>query len=191
MIGIDPDLARFAVLIDGVDLPTMEVGSVATSAHGEPRATLDMDLVIGALPEDAQRLAAAFPASRYDVRPVEVIGRELGRARGTFNIIDGETSLKVDVYPLGADALNRAGMADRRCIAVPGAGDIFLALPTTVIGGKLRYYAMSRQDKHLRDIRGMLMFSAPQIDLDVFARLAAQLDLTAVWQDCRDRAGEE
>jgi hypothetical protein len=101
MSGLDPDLIRFYELIESVDLPVFIGGSVATSVWGEPRATLDIDLVIAAEAPDAERLLSAFPSERYYAPPVDVVRQTLGSASpGGFNIIDMTTSLKADCYAI-------------------------------------------------------------------------------------------
>lgn len=191
MIGVDPELLRFPLCIEAVDVPCMIVGSVASMAFGEPRSTLDIDLVIAARPEDAERLISAFDPGRYYLPPVEVIRRELMRSEGTFNIIDGETSLKADIYGMGNDALNRYGFAHRIAISIDNLGDVYVAPPTCVIVGKLRYFSMSRQDKHLRDIRGMLALDTTGMDLPMIDQWAERIGVMEAWRSCRERAGEE
>lgn len=190
MIGIDPDLARFAVRFEEIEIPCIVVGAIASSAFGEPRSTLGIDLVVAASPADAERIVASFPPERYCTPPAAVVRHELGRGpRGCFSIIDAETSLKADVSPLGDDEVERDGMARRVPVVVPGAGTLHLASPARVAIGKLRFYAMSPSGKHLRDIRAMLRLHPEQIDaalVERHARLAGVLD---AWRGCLARLG--
>jgi hypothetical protein len=149
-------------LLERNDIPCMVVGSVASTVWGEPRSTLDIDLVIAARTEDAERIAAIFREPRYYAPPLAIIQREIARgAQGTFNLIDTTTGLKADIYPGASDPVNAWGMA-RRVRVETTAGIIFVAPVSCVIAGKLRYFAISRQDKHLRDIRGTLRLSMPR-----------------------------
>lgn len=169
----------------------MVVGSVASTAWGEPRTTIDIDLVIAATVEDAERIAGCYPQARYYTPPIETLRRELARGpRGTFNIIDSDTGLKADLYPGVSDPLNAWGMARRQPLELEG-GTIFIAPPACVIAGKLRYFAMSRQDKHLRDIRGMLRLAGPHIDHHVVDHWARVAGVEAEWRDCQARPGAE
>jgi hypothetical protein len=192
MSGVDPDLIRFYSLIASVDLPVFVGGSVAASLWGEPRATLDIDLVLAAEAADAERLLSAFPAERYYAPPVEVVRRTLDRAGpGGFNVIDMTTSLKADCYAQGRDELIRYGFATAVPIDLQELGLIQVASPTYLIAMKLRYFAMSGQDKHLRDIRGMVMGCADRIDRAVVERWAAAAETLEAWRDCLRRSGEE
>ena len=192
MSGIDPDLIRFYELIRAVGLPLFVGGSVAASVWGEPRATLDIDLVIAAGGSDAERLISAFPTERYYVPPLDVVRRTLAEASpGGFNIIDMMTSLKADCYAQGRDELIEYGFASSEAIDLRDLGEIRIASPTYLIAMKLRYFAMSRQDKHVRDIRGMAMGSPGRIDHAVVERWAKSSGTLETWRDCLRRAGEE
>ncbi len=188
---LDPDLVRFADLLERSDIPCMVVGSVASTVWGEPRSTLDIDLVIAAQTEDAERIAAIFREPRYYAPPLAVIQREIARgAKGTFNLIDTTTGLKADIYPAASDPVNAWGMA-RRVPVETAAGTIFIAPVSCVIAGKLRYYAMSKQDKHLRDIRGMLRLSMAEVDQGFVSAVARQHGVEQAWADCLTRPGAE
>jgi hypothetical protein len=188
VIGVDPELVRFAVHLEEVDIPCM----VASAAYGEARSTLDIDLVLSAGPEDAERIFSAFPRDSYYVPPVEVIRRELQRGRkGTFNIIHPDTSLKADLYPMGSDEVNQMGMRNRRPIHILTVGTMHVAPPECVIIGKLRYFSMSQQPKHLRDIRGMLAVVGAELDRSLIGHWARVAGVEAEWHDCQARPGAE
>ena len=57
----------------------MITGSVAAIAYGEPRMTNGVDLVLDMALGDAERLAAAFPATEYYSPPLEVMEQERQR----------------------------------------------------------------------------------------------------------------
>lgn len=192
MTGVDPALIAFYECIDAVDLPVFVGGSIATSLWGEPRATLDIDLVIAAEDTDAERLHAAFPADRYYAPPVEVIRQTLFSASpGGFNIIDMETSLKADCYAKGLDPLQQYGFDTAVEIDLDELGVVRIASPTYLIAMKLRYFALSGQDKHVRDIRGMIMGSGDRIDHRMVEHWVQNEQLRMVWRDCLQQPGEE
>jgi hypothetical protein len=192
MSGIDPALIGFYERIEAAELPVFIGGSVGSSLWGEPRSTLDIDLVIAAGREDAERLVAACPADRFYVPPLEVVRRELARGgEGSFNIIDMETSLKADCYPQGADDLNRYGFATAVEIDLEDLGRVRVASPTYLVARKLRYFAMGGQDKHLRDIRGIIQASGDRLDQAAIEAWASESGTLQAWRACRDRVGEE
>lgn len=185
------DLLVVPGILEGAELPCFVGGSVACSFFGEARSTLDVDIVVALLPEDAERMAHAFPPERFYVPPVEVIRREAQRgSAGSFNLVDQTTFLKADIYPAGRDPLNAYGFAHAVWHEIDGHR-VRIAPPTYLCAMKLRWWAISQQDKHLRDIRGLLAISPELIDRAVVEQWAATSGTHAQWADCQARAGEE
>ncbi len=190
---LDQGLQRLFDLVAGLGRPCMIGGSVAASLHGEPRTTLDIDIVIDleATPETIAGLHAAFPSDSFYLLPDEVLLREIRRgSKGQFNVIDHASGMKADIYPAGNDELNHYGLAHREKIEVDGLR-LIVAPATYIVAMKLRYWAISQQDKHLRDIRGVVAVSGGDLDLELIGRMADACGARAAWDDCRRRAGEE
>ena len=184
------DLASFCERFANVDLHCLVVGSVAAMHFGEPRATIDIGLVLAAEPESAGRIASAFNDERYYVPPLTVIERELRRSGGAFNIVDTTSGLKADCYTPGKDELGRYQFS-HAIAGLLGNTPVSFAPPAAIIAMKLKYHAMSGQDKHLRDIRSMLATSPELIDMEFLERWTGDQGLTQVWQQCKNRVGEE
>jgi hypothetical protein len=151
----------FVARLEALGVPYMVTGSVASMLYGEPRLTLDLDLVIELEIGRAGELLASFPEAEFYRPPLEVVRLECSRdARGHFNLIHHGTGMKADVYPVARDPLHRWGLAHRRRI-VFGSGQISLAPPEYVILRKLEFWREGGSDKHLRDIRAMLATDLP------------------------------
>jgi hypothetical protein len=149
---IEPFVSR----LQAVGAPYMVTGSVASMLYGEPRLTLDVDLVVELDVEGADRFLDAFPEAEFYRPPLEVVRIECSReSRGHFNLIHYETGMKADVYPASRDELHRWGLEHRRRIAY-GSGHLWLAPPEYVILRKLEYWREGGSEKHLRDVRAML-----------------------------------
>ena len=190
MSGAFDELASFCRRFMEIDIHCLVVGSVAAMRYGEPRATIDVDLVVYADPDQAGRIAAGFDDQRYYVPPVDVIARELSRPGGMFNIIDSETGLKADCYRPAGDELGRY----EREHAQPdllGSETVYFAPAAGVIAMKLRYHALSGQEKHLRDIRAMVALSPEAIDRTFLDGWTKRNGLWEVWQSCLGRSGDE
>lgn len=125
-------LIRVIRVLESVGIQYMLTGSVASSIHGEPRATHDIDLV-AVIPRDAvPDLAAAFHAPDYFLDELAV--REAIDSGDQFNVIDWESGDKIDFWLLGSTAFDQARFSRRvRCAAlgtsmwVSSAEDIILA----------------------------------------------------------------
>jgi len=190
MNEVEAALARLYVRLAGTGLPVMVGGSVGAMAWGEPRATMDIGIVIDADRGHAQAIADAFDVEAHYLPPIEVIARELARgSRGSFNVIEHASGVKADIYPAGRDALNRWGL-DHRVVRRVAGVDMQIAPAAYLAAIKLRWWGMSRQDKHLRDVRAMLAESPEELP-DERVRPWLDAALLTAWDDCRRRAGEE
>lgn len=112
---------RFAEPLNQLDIPYMATGAVAAIVYGEPRLTLDLDLVLWLSPPDAGRFAAGYPPGEFYVPPIEVIQREAGRTeQGHFNLLHHQTGLRADIYLAADDPLDDWALAHRRQETVGG-----------------------------------------------------------------------
>lgn len=164
------------------------VGSVAAIFYGEARLTNDVDLIAFLNRDDIRRLPELFPSSEFYVPPLESIAVEVAREkRGHFNIIHVGTNFKADIYPTGRDELNAWSFRNKRSIQFQGE-TVALAPPEAVIVSKLEYYREGGSDKHLRDIRSMLITSGDRIDRSALNDWISRRGLEAEWrkmQRCR------
>jgi hypothetical protein len=64
--------------------------------------------------------------------------------------------------------------------------EVYFAPPEYVILWKLEFFREGGGEKHLRDIRGMLLVSGETIDRDLLDRACAELGLSPQWQAARD-----
>lgn len=177
-------LAIFAPGLNQTQAPWMAVGSIASSVYGEPRTTLDVDLVILIGPGHASRFAAAFPDEEFYCPPAGVIADESGRPeRGHFNLLHHDTGFKADVYLAGRDDFQAWAMKNRRHLVV-GEVPVWMAPPEYVIIGKLEFFREGGSEKHLRDIRGML--AVTEVDRALIEREVEARSLAVEWRRCAD-----
>lgn len=175
-------LAIFAPGLNNVGVPWMAVGSIASSAYGEPRSTLDVDVVVVSAPALASRFVEAFPGERFYCPPVDVIAQESSRPeRGHFNLIDHDTMLKADIYFATGETLQTWALAHRRKLAL-GDVPVWIAPPEYVIVHKLEFFREGGSEKHLRDIRGML--AVTDVDQAILQREVDARSLQPEWRRC-------
>lgn len=160
----------------------MATGAVAAVIYGEPRLTLDIDLVLRISPLDISRFTSAFPVAEFYVPPVEAIAQEVARPEhGHFNLLHLETGLRADIYLAGADPLDAWGLANRRREEVLGE-TVWMAPATYVIVRKLEYFVQGGSSKHVSDIQAMLRISPDLIDMPVVKAFVAERGLEEAWQ---------
>ena len=173
------DLLRHLVsALEELDLPYALAGSIASMAYGEPRATLDIDVVVRLAPTDIERLKTRFPSDEFYL-DVEAAGEAILEG-SQFNIIHASSGLKIDVFVEG-DEVERVQIEDRRRLpALPGLTAAF-SPPEELILKKLLYHRDGGSEKHLRDIKAMLKISGDEIDVDRVERGAEALGLQEIW----------
>jgi len=88
-------LRTIVAALEAARIPHMVVGSFASTAHGEPRTTRDLDLVIDPGLDQLNRLVGALDPERFYVDPD--VARDALRRRSMFNIIEIDTGWKLDL----------------------------------------------------------------------------------------------
>jgi len=173
------DLLRHLVsVLEELDLPYALAGSIASMAYGEPRATLDIDVVVRLTHTDIERLKTRFPSDEFHL-DVEA-AKEAIVEGSQFNILHPSSGLKIDVFVEG-DEVERVQIEDRRRLpALPGFTAAF-SPPEELILKKLLYHRDGGSEKHLRDIKAMLEISGDEIDTDRVERGAEALGLQEIW----------
>ncbi len=165
-------------------------GSVASAAHGEPRATNDVDVIALLTEKDARAFAEHLGPSFYADAEVAA---DAARRHSSFNVIDNRSFIKIDVFvpppgPLGAGQLDRLQMLQ----ILPGAGELPILGPEDVVLQKLRWYELGGgvSDRQWRDIVSVLRIARDAIDLEYVVDVASQHGLADVLARAREDANE-
>jgi len=176
---------RFAGPLDQLQIPYMATGAVAAIVFGEPRLTLDLDLVLRLAGQDVPRFAGAFPPAEFYVPPIETLEAEVQRPRlGHFNLLHHESGLRADIYLAGNDPLDEWGLAHRRRETVAGE-PVWIAPAEYVIVRKLEYYRDGGSEKHLTDIRAILRIRPDLVALELLEGFIGERGLQAQWKKAR------
>ena len=156
----------FAQFFESQQIPYRVVGSMASMAYGEPRMTIDVDIVACLQADNVPAILASFPAPDYYIS--ESAAFEAIRRTSQFNVIHIPSGLKVDVIVPRKSAFSDSEQSRVRRLTDPSQFSAWYAAPEDVILNKLRYLKLSggESQKHVRDIGGMLKISADQIDRD-------------------------
>ncbi len=153
------ELTSFFAYVIGVlerlGVPYMVVGGFATLMYGEPRLTIDVDIVVDMVPAQVRPFVEAFPIPDYYANEGAI--RASLAACQPFNVIQSSTAAKVDLIPLPSNAAQRAAFQQRRRVAYDEAGhSAMFTSAENLILEKLGAYRSTGSDKHLRDARGIL-----------------------------------
>lgn len=170
-------------VIEKLNIPYMIGGSVAAMAYGEPRLTLDMDVVIELNLRQARKFAESFGQEYYV--SLESIQEAISNG-GHFNIIQSESGIKVDFYVLGQDELSREGFKRKREESFDEERTAVFASPEDTIIRKLEWFKMGESQKHIDDIKGILKISSPKLDLPYIDKWAKIIGVQNIWQKLKN-----
>ncbi len=104
-------LRRVIEALDRAEIPSMLTGSYASSYHGAPRATQDIDLVIAPTPDQLRTLVRLLPETEYYVDLEAALDAQ--RRQSQFNIVDFATGIKVDLIIRKSRPFSHAEFARR------------------------------------------------------------------------------
>jgi len=184
------DYPGFVRLVTGalqkVGIDYMIGGALALWAWGEPRATLDLDLLVSVPLEAVPRLSEELKA-RDMLLPPDIILDALIEERSDVPLSANHifSGFKADLYILfSSDDFGQMAFSRRKLVDLgPQLGTLYVHSPEDLIVYKLWYYRLSRQTKHPRDIYAILMAQGDQIDLDYIQEWVDRKGLSSVWAE--------
>lgn len=166
---------RFGELLDEIGLRHMVCGSVASSIHGEPRSTIDVDFVVEFGASDAAPLAAALGDEFFvDREAIEAATRTLS----SCNVIHRESGIKIDLFRLREREFSRSELErSQRKLAAPPNQRLTVATPEDMILTKLEWYRKGGEasDQQWRDVCGLLKMQSGRLDASYLAKWAETL----------------
>lgn len=179
--------------LEAAKVPYLIGGAVALAAWGEPRTTRDLDLVIE-LPFESMAALSLELERRSMLVPVDIMLDLLieDRADLPINAIHMATGYKAEMFLLKpGDALRESGLQRRRLVDLgPSLGEVYAHSPEDLILNKLRFFRISQQTKHVRDIASIVLYQANALDVSYIERWAQSLNLIDEWQEIQRRIAE-
>jgi hypothetical protein len=167
---MDPEiLAALQPVIDSFEafaVPYQVGGSVASSAYGAARSTLDVDVVAALRPEHAVPLVERLKDNYYiDLQRVS----QAVAHQGSFNVIHLSTMIKVDVFLPKDRAFDRESLKRRRLEPIeegPSASSLYLTSPEDVILYKLEWYRSGGEasERQWADVLGVIKVQADALE---------------------------
>lgn len=178
-MSVEDVFRRVKAALDAVGIPYMITGSYASSIHGEPRASKDIDVVIEADPELLRRFVKEFPSDQYYA--VEEDALEALANRRMFNVIDFKTGWRIDFIFRKERAFSHAEFARRREQDVGDGLRLFVASPEDILLAKLEWAKLGESARQLEDATSIVRMKRDSLDISYIERWVAELQLEEQW----------
>ena len=171
LAAIVSELARF-------EIPHMLAGSFASTYHGDPRTTNDIDLVIDPTREALEGFVRGLDPERFYVSAEAA--RVAFERRGQFNVVLLDSGWKADLILRKERPFSRAEFERRQPAEIAGIAVLVATAEDTIVA-KLEWARAGESERQLRDVIGILEVSGERLDREYLARWIAELGLEALW----------
>jgi hypothetical protein len=160
-------------------------GGLAVVAWGEPRFTMDMDILLS-----HRQFARELFVRRLDETHYHVDGQSVQRAvteGGYFNVIHLSTHIKTDFFvprgqAAGIDRLLQQALENRVMLPFDEIREAAYISAEGAIGSKLHAFAQSRSTRHLDDIGSIIRVQGTKLDVGALDIVAARLGVLGAWR---------
>jgi hypothetical protein len=186
-IEVSLEVAR---ILEELGVEYLVGGSFASSLHGHPRSTQDIDFVADLRPEHVTPLVAALHERFYFDEPAI---REAVTRRSSFNVIHLRTLFKVDIFVAGDDLSTRRELQRRQVytLDIDPPEDIIVASPEDIIVQKLHWYRLGDHisERQWLDALNILEVRGNELDHEYMRDLATHMGVSDLLQRILTQAG--
>ncbi len=176
---------RIIEALDSAGIPYMLTGSFASSFHGTPRATQDVDLVIAPTARQLRHLVRLLPETEYYISEDAALAA-LNR-QGQFNVVDFATGWKIDLIIRKNRAFSRSDFDRRSAVEVFGL-QLFIASPEDVVVAKLERAKAGRSQRQLEDAANILRARSDELDRSYIEHWVTELGVQDEWARVKEVA---
>jgi hypothetical protein len=182
----------FTQLLERLDIAYLVGGSVASSVHGEPRSTNDIDIVADIRSGHLDALMEAVSPDYYVSRTA---ARQAIRSETSFNLIHITAAIKVDLFVAGGDAFNEERLARRQRIEVSDdpPASIYIDTAESSVLRKLEWFRRGGEvsDRQWRDVVAILRLQGASLDRTYLATWADRLGVSDLLERAEGEARHE
>jgi hypothetical protein len=179
-------LAQIVQALEASAIPYMVAGSHSSSYHGQPRATIDVDLVIDPSPEQLDSFVALL-GDRFYLNPDAA--RDALQNRSMFNVIASSEGWKADMIirkdrPFSIEEFRRRQPAMMSGLSIP------IASPEDVILTKLEWNKLTPSEQQVRDAFSVAIVQGSKLDRAYLRQWGAALGVTEELEEILREADE-
>lgn len=175
-------LRRMVARLDATAIPYMVVGSFASTHHGMPRMTQDIDIVIAPTEATLITFLQGLPEDEYYVD--HDVARDALKRHTQFNVVDFATAWKVDLIIRKSRPFSVEEFARRQRGEVFGV-EVHVATAEDAILSKLEWAKLGDSELQLRDVAGILDVRRDSLDRPYIERWVVELGLEEEWRRVR------
>lgn len=176
-------LGEIVPALDAAGIPHMITGSVASTLHGEPGTTQDIDLVIDPTPDQLRAFIDQLDHQRFYIGDA-FSALEL---RDQFNIIDVTTGWKVDLIIRKSRPFSQTEFERRQPTVILGVATAVATVEDTILA-KLEWAVAGDSDRQRRDVIAMITVQRATLDMECGGRTGAFTGRTSWPRPCARRA---
>ena len=164
--------------LDRLNIAYLIGGSLASAMYGEPRSTIDADVVADLKVEHAAPLVRVLSGEFYIAQDAVL---EAIHERRSFNVIHLASGFKVDIFVRRKRAFDDSQFARRtlQIVAADPERSAYVASAEDSILAKLEWYKIGGNvsERQWRDVLGILKTQSGSLDQTYLRDMAIQLDV--------------
>ena len=183
----------FTRALEQLEVPYYISGSVAGSAYGVARATMDVDVVAKISVAQVSALVTMLEADFYI--DADMIVRAI-KERSSFNMLHLQTMIKIDVFIVKERPYDKSSLSRRKKDTLDAEGsrsEAYFASAEDVILSKLEWFRKGGEtsERQWSDILGIVKVQGALLDRAYLQTWSASLGLDDLLQKAFDEAAKE
>ena len=164
----------------------MVTGSIASSLHGEPRSTHDIDVVVVIEKSKSKQLINAFPSPNYYLTEESIF--EAIEFKNMFNLLDTLHGDKVDFWILTEEPFDRSRFSRKSVEEIMGLKIQVSSAEDTILA-KLKWAELSGgSEKQFKDALRVYEVQYQKLDSDYLESWVKKLNLEKIWKRLKKEA---
>jgi hypothetical protein len=177
---------KLRAALEAADIPYFVSGSFASSAHGIPRSTNDIDVVIAPpTPSALTRLLKQFPPPEFGKSEEDAF--DALKQRSQFNVIDYANHWKVDFILRQDTQFDASRFARREVVEIAGV-HLYAASAEDILITKLWWAKLGESERQITDAAGIIRVQGENLQKTYVERWVSILELDDQWRAARQKA---
>jgi len=184
-LSVSAVFEKLRAALDAAGIPYFVTGSFASSAHGIPRSTNDIDIVIAPSPQQLDSLLKQFPETDFATNRDDAF--DALRQRSLFNVVDYATMWKIDFIIRQPTPFDTSRFSRRGIVEIAGVM-LYTASAEDILIAKMLWAKLGESERQIMDAAGIIQVQGEDLDRGYVNRWVATLELDEQWVAARKLA---